>query len=398
MNNLPSDGAAPADAAPRGDAESPNGDASGDDDHDASADAGPGCPEGSALVATRTTCAAAATDSTVTSALAAAASGAVVTVGDTASLPCVGVRVCVPDAAPPLVFSDSPESPTADGILYADAFAASNVRMYVYHVNGGTSARKFSIVALNQGTTDAHVTLTKRGAADPTTRYVQAGVQAAARYLADSSHTVVTVPAGKRVVVDEALDALRPTNGQLVHEIVDLGLDAAMKLSVVTVAASADAAAATATLNVLAADTDHQRGTFPKAERIVIATSPLASGVMQLALGDGTTEDILIGTDAVDGASHPSLSGNYGLVYRARFSAAAPSAFAVAPRGGAWGGAGAFVQKNVSTPFALGSTTPIPANGSAGVVAQAAAGPFEIDLISAGGSSLPVALVVASPP
>ena len=72
--------------------------------------------------------------------------------------------------------------------------------------------------------------------------------------MASSTATVVTVPAGTRVLLDANLDGEHAATNQLVHAIVDVDADAPLKLSIVSVLASEDAAAITASLSLLPDD------------------------------------------------------------------------------------------------------------------------------------------------
>ncbi|MEO8797909.1 MAG: hypothetical protein ABI551_08495, partial [Polyangiaceae bacterium] len=161
------------------------------------------CSDGSPIAQRWTSCDAAppAASGALISALGSAARGDVVALGSAASAPasdCFPVRVCIPSAAPAMLFSDSPESPSTSGVLYADTVGPGPFRIYVYHTNGGNDgiARKFPVVVLNQGALDAHVTITAKGIAGPSADYVSVGKAAAAHFLAPAISTMVTVPAG----------------------------------------------------------------------------------------------------------------------------------------------------------------------------------------------------------
>ena len=181
------------------------------------------------------------------------------------------------------------------------------------------------------------------------------------------------------------------------NAIYDVDFDATVKVSVVALQPGDDAATVTATLSLLSADTDHQRGTFPGAEREVEAEAPLpAVGVTHLSFDGNTVDADLAGIDATTGKA-TSLVGNYGVVYKFLGTASGKSAFVMAPRGGGWGGAGNVSAGDdadaglVQLPATTGST---PADGSAIVLGRFASGAtVSASFLSAGGSSLPVSLV-----
>lgn len=315
--------------------------------------------------------------------------------------PCQPVAVCTPNDAPSLLFSDSPEEPVQDGVLYADTVAAGRHRFYVYHANGGAAARKFPIVVLNQGAQDTSLTIRRRGLAAPSKAYVSVGKTVLIDWLAPQQVVkVVTVPAGKRVLLDPALDALHADKAELVHAIYDVETTAPLKVSFVSVLANADAVAATAGLPLLTRDPDHQRGTFANAD-VVLAFQADApkNGIRHLRLGGDETDKTLTGIDAPTGDAQ-KLLGNYGVLYRV-FATATPYALAIAPRGGAWGGAARAIAKAAP----LATATALPKNAevlgtTTDAIALGKLDPLdvgEVDLMTAGGSNLPIDLMITAP-
>jgi hypothetical protein len=361
------------------------------------------CPAGSTLRRIRTACPGAplVPPAALTSALDAAAPGDVVSMAsmNEEAAPCLPVIVCTPADAPALLFSDSPESPAQDGVLYADTVPAGRYRFYVYHANGGATVRKFPIVALNSGAKPAKITIVRRGHAPPSTQYVSVGKTVLLDWLVDRAPVDVIVPAGARVVLDDALDQLHAAPNELVHAIYDVVTDGTLKISIVSVTAGADAAAVTAGLSLLARDFDHQRGTFPGADVLVVAASGAAldggvgqqSGVQRLRLGLDEVDDTLMGVDAPTGATQ-KLLGNYGMLYRFALGLAAPATAAVAPRGGAWGGV---LRAGSSSAVALPSAMQQLASTTDAIVVGAVSG--ELRLLTGGGSNLPVDVFLVTP-
>ncbi len=363
-------------------------------DTPADASSATACPAGSSLVVDRTSCPGAIVAPPASLLAATAQPGDIVSLDGLAegALPCVPAVVCAPDNAATMLFSDDPESPTSDGVLYADTFGPGRARVYVYHVNAGSASRKFPIVVLNQNASDAHVTIVREGLGGPSTDYIDVGKAVAAAWLASNASTVVTIPSGARVVLDASLDALHAQTNELVHAIVDVDCDVPVKLSIVSVLANEDAATLTASLPLLANDGLHDRGTFAGAE-VWLAASAGGEGASarHLRLGDGTTEPELAGKDATTGMP-ATLHGNYGVVYRMSLDARDPIRVLASARGGAWAGAAA-----AGTVVALPATAGGLADPSAAVWLDALpTGPAELTLISGGGSSLPVDAVVVA--
>ena len=124
-------------------------DAASDARSDDAAAAGSACPAGSTLIVDRSTCGSAVAPPGTLLATTAQPGDVVSMDGlDEGALPCMPAVVCSPAGAATMLFSDDPESPASDGVLYADTFGPGHARIYVYHVNAGTDLRKFPIVVL----------------------------------------------------------------------------------------------------------------------------------------------------------------------------------------------------------------------------------------------------------
>ncbi|MBX3185611.1 MAG: hypothetical protein KF819_01295 [Labilithrix sp.] len=366
-------------------------------------DAGEGgaCPSGSTLRSVRAACtgaplvppAALVTDST------AAAPGDVVSLSGMSepAAPCLPVVVCTPDDAPTLYFSDSPESPSQDGVLYADTAQPGRYRLYVYTTNGGAALRKFPVVVLNQGAAAAKVTIVRRGLAAPGGAYVAIGKQVIADWLAPRAPADVAVPPGTRVLLDADLDAMHASTGDLVHAIYDVVVDQPVKISFVSVLAGADAAAVTAGLPLLPRDFDHQRGTFPKAD-VLVTLAPVDGGaqkpgVQRLRLGLDEVDETLEGVDVPTGVKQ-KLLGNYGMLYRFALGLPSASTAAISARGGAWGGV---VEIGDGGPIALPSASAALSTTTDAIVLGPQSPATTMRLMSAGGSNLPIDVFFVTP-
>ncbi len=382
---LVGEGGASADGAPGADA------ATAGDAGDAGASVL--CPAGYTLVADRRACGADAGAAPPSLADAAALPGDVVSLAgmDEGNVPCAPVVVCSPPNAATMLFSDDPESPVSDGVLYADTVGVGRYRIYVYHANGSVALRKFPVVVLNQNATAAHVTIKKKGTVTPSTDYVGVGKSVAAAWLDSDLATVVTVPAGARVLLDANLDGLHAKKDELVHAIFDVETDAAVKISVVSVLAGADTVAATAGLSLLPDDAAHDRGTFPGADLALLVAGP-PQGARHLRLGGNVTEPDLSGTDKTTGKAK-TLGGNYGVFYTV--SVAVPAGFSalLSPRGGEWGGVARVLPM---TPAVLmpSAQTSLGVTTSAIWLGTYGAGSSSFSLVSAGGSNLPLDVIL----
>ncbi len=376
----------------------PSGDAGAGSDAAPTSDAGdagasPLCPTGYWLVADHRACDADASVAPPSVADAAALPGDVVSLAglDEGNLPCSPVVVCRPPNAATMLFSDDPESPTSDGVLYADTVGIGRVRIYVYHANGGAALRKFTVVVLNQNANDAHVTIKKKGTATPSTDYVGVGKSVAAAWLDSDLSTAVLVPAGTRVLLDADLDGMHATKDQLVHAIFDVEADANVKISVVSVLAATDAVTATAGLPLLPDDAAHDRGTFPGAD-LALLVSGAPQGARHLRLGANVTEPDLGGTDKTTGKAK-TLGGNYGVLYTVSVATKTGFSALLSPRGGEWGGV-ARVAPMTSAVLMPSAQTSLGATTSAILLGTFGAGTSSFSLVTAGGSNTPLDVVL----
>lgn len=306
-------------------------------------------------------------------------------------VPCLPVAVCRPSEAPTLVFSDEPETVFDDGVLYAEFLEpGQRYRVYTYHVNGTGSLRKFPVVVLNQGDVGATVTITARGLAGPTTNYLEAGREAALAWIQGAAPQAVEVPPQTRVLLDADLDARHAATDELVHALYDLEVDAPVKLSVVSVGASADAATVTAGLSVVPSAGLHVRGTFPGADLDLILAEPASADLRHVRLGANLIDPDLTGTSLVDGGERVTLKGNFGLRYR--LVGLSDTSVAINPRAGVWAGAARLGAGGFLVPS---GDLAVSDNATAALIGETL--PGTLVLLTAGGSNLPIHLLTWRP-
>ena len=317
------------------------------------------------------------------------------------SATCLPTRTCVPESAPTLIFSDEPEYVATDGVLYADELETGRYRVYVYHVNDGASPRRFTVVALNQMAVPATITVEKLATTAPSTDYLGVGRAVAESYLTATGKPAIMVPGMTRVVVDTDVDALVADPDELIHTMFQLQVIGDVKLSIVSVPANADAAAVTAGLSLLPNTNTHVRGTFPMADRLILTRHP--GGLTRLRLGgDESIDPHIMGTNYVDGGA-ATLAGNFGVLYDLRVIGPAESLFlGVNPRAGTWAG-GALGSAGLDASggsYLLPSSDPTVSSNQDVVAMGRYTSGIDIGatLLTAGGSNLPVHVVMAPLP
>jgi hypothetical protein len=252
-----------------------------------------------------------------------------------------------------LVFSDSPESPSATGKLYEDTGLAATSgtvynRVFAYHVNGKASGNlRFTVLIKNTGSSSATLTVQKKGVAGPTTSYLYAGKLGFQRWLSSSASSGVAVAAGATVRLDSSFDTTNVAPSNLLHGIWDYSMTQPHTLTVCALNSGDDPVSVCPGLSVLTRDASHQRGTCPNADKVYDTASgtviDTSAGIQQLPIAGNTANDSnAVCTDATD-SSQQTISGNYGVLYRMHINTSSTDgknlSFLLNPRGGQWGGA-----------------------------------------------------------
>lgn len=310
-----------------------------------------------------------------------------------------------------LIFSDSPEKPTARGKLYEDgtlSYTSGTVynRIFAYHVNGygGSTKMKFAILIKNKGDSTGTLVVQKSGTAGPTTSYLYAGKLAFQRWLLSSASSPVYINAGATVRLTTAIETAAAPN-YLMHGIYDYSFDQPHQITVCALNQNDNPTSVCPGLAVLSRDT-HQRGTFPYADKVYDTASGVqidtASGIVQFPLGGNTTDDsAAIGLDVTD-SSQQTLAGNYGVLYKIHLNTKSTDerdlGILINPRGGQWGGAqwaasGITSGGKILVPAGSGSTGDNTKGAVSGKWAPGASFTVWCQFMPTGGSALPLRFV-----
>ncbi len=250
-----------------------------------------------------------------------------------------------------LILSDSPESPTARGMMYEDAgldaTSAAPNRIFLYHLNNKPSGyMRFSVLLKNNGTSAGTLTVTKAGAAGPSNNFGYVGKLAFKRWLDSTAGSGVSVAAGQTVRLDPTFDSTDVAKGYVVNGIWDYTFTQDHTVMICALNPADNPLTVGPTLAVAARDT-HKRGTFIYSDKtydssvgVVVDT---AAGIQQFPLG-GNSDTFVTGYDyAVAVPTAETNSGNYGVLYRMHVAASSSDGrnlgLLINPRAGGWGGA-----------------------------------------------------------
>ena len=219
-----------------------------------------------------------------------------------------------------LVFSDAPEDPDSEGVLYVDALPAGRARLYQYQINGAPDGLlRFPIVLVNNGPVDAVVVVEARGVAGPSHDYRAVANEAGLELLGPQDQETLVVPAGEAVVLDAEHAGLEAASEELITGIFDVWFSVPLEVYFLAVRPGTNPLEVYQDLPVFPHPRIHARGTFATYQRLVTMPGGMvydtADGVQQIILGWDTLNDPNVeGIDATDG-SPVELRGNFGVTY-----------------------------------------------------------------------------------
>lgn len=241
-----------------------------------------------------------------------------------------------------LLLSDSPEMVSDNGILYQDQVTGT-ARLFFYHVNAASRAKKLDVMLENNSKEAAHVTVSQYGMGGPGYDWMAVGKKAMTSYLAGRKGYSVNVPPGGVVPLAASISDTAVLPNMLIHGIFDFSTDRPVTVKVMMLPVLEDSDEFSRTAENLPADPPHLRGTFQGADRQlspVRTYDPVQDGVVALTLADDGVDHYIAGVDAIDGSKVVDY-GNYGIVYHILFSSRKNGkvAYYFVPLGGEYAGA-----------------------------------------------------------
>ena len=235
-----------------------------------------------------------------------------------------------------LLLSNSPESVNENGLLYRDS-AMGPIRLMYHHTNGMTSKKRVYILAENNGTKTAAITVNKAGFGGPNTDVLTTGRNGLARYLTSKIDDSYNLAPGRVMILDGSGASRVMDPGQCVFTMIDMNASENITISFVMVDAGSDVLAAYHSLPELARD-KHPRGTFYGVNKTV-NLDIIGSQAQRFTLADNKVDSHIGGIDNLTG-EQVSNSGNYGVVYHLEINAGTKMGLLTNPRGGVFRGVG----------------------------------------------------------
>ena len=241
-----------------------------------------------------------------------------------------------------LLFSDSPESVTDDGILYQDT-VKGEARILYYHLNSSDSDKKVAVVLQSADGQPAIVRVTRGGACYPSPDYLHVGKMAQMAYFEGEAHGDIYIGRGRHRLLQENMDTTILHPGDLVYGVYDFASNRPIKVSVIMYPADANPFEFLEQAHVLPKDEQRLRGTFHGMNRIVTSSQvydPAVDGTVYFPLADDIHDHYRTGIDATDGSAVTNY-GNSGVLYKLQIPVAKDGAvqYYLSPLGGVYAGA-----------------------------------------------------------
>lgn len=268
-----------------------------------------------------------------------------------------------------LLFSDSPESVTEDGILYQDV-VKGEARILYYHLNSSDSDKKVAVVLQSADGQPAIVRVTRGGACYPSPDYLHVGKMTQMAYFEGEAHGDIYIGRSRHRLLQENMDTTILHPGDLVYGVYDFASNRPIKVSVIMYPADTDPYEFLEQARVLPKDEQRLRGTFQGMNRTLTSSKaydPAVDGTVYFPLADDIHDRYRTGIDATDGSAVTNY-GNYGVLYKLQIPVVKGSAvqYYLSPLGGIYAGAMTVAQdavrrRMIETPYErpyFGDATP----------------------------------------
>lgn len=240
-----------------------------------------------------------------------------------------------------LLLSDSPEMVESDGILYQDKVEGA-VRLFYYHVNAASAAKKFDVILENNSNKPVRVTVRQYGMSGPGYAWMAIGKETMAAYLAGSQPYQLDIPPGGAKTLMAQISETAVLPNMLVNGMFDFTADRQVTVKVLMLPMLEDSESFARTAKILEPDRHHLRGTFEGANRQLVADAvydPAKDGAVAVTLADNRIDCYVEGIDATNGRKVINY-GNYGVVYQIALlsKSGGKVAYYLVPRGGDYAG------------------------------------------------------------
>ena len=243
------------------------------------------------------------------------------------------------DTGGTLLFSDSPEYVSRDGILYSDT-VSGDARILFYHLNDTNELKKIAVIVENVSAKSTTVEI-KRGAfSPPSDNYFSVGKTAQEIYMQNNFHDALKLKSRERKILQPEMDLTVINPGNLVCGVYDFYCKEPVRIFVLMYPDRAEPLNFLNRAEILPKDEHRLRGTFKRFNRTIKLQNTFnpADGIGYVMIGDDVNDTFKKGIDATDN-SEVVNTGNYGINYILDFRTKSPTKFYLSPLGGVYAGA-----------------------------------------------------------
>lgn len=249
--------------------------------------------------------------------------------------------VTIRDEGGTLLFSDSPEYVTENGILYSDT-VTGKARIFYYHLNESPAPKKLSVIFEREGDDSAKVMIERGGESGPDKDFLRTGKSLQNEYFASNNRETLVVAKDRPQLLRKDMNKKSVGLGELVCGMYDFSASRPVKVTVLMCDENEDPFSFVKTAKVLPKDKYRLRGTFTAMNRIVTAVrayNPERDGIVYVPLADDEHDRYRIGRDATDGSTAVNV-GNYGILYKIILPTKGKMAakYYLSPNGGVYAG------------------------------------------------------------
>lgn len=246
----------------------------------------------------------------------------------------------VVDSGGTLIFSDSPEYVTRNGILYTDV-VTGDARILFYHLNNSGVKKKFAVIVENLEKTENTIEITRGGFSTPNNNFLLVGKETQLMYMKNNFHDKIKLGKHEMQLFQKKMDNVIVEPGHLVYGVYDFHSKGLVRVYVLMYPERADPLKFLKYAEILPKDKYKLRGTFKNMNRHIRLKHDYDAkrdGIGYILICDDVTDFFKRGIDATDGEEVVNY-GNYGVNYKLDFNMKSKTKFYLMPLGGTYAGA-----------------------------------------------------------
>ncbi|MBQ7705127.1 MAG: copper amine oxidase [Selenomonadaceae bacterium] len=251
----------------------------------------------------------------------------------------------VTDTGGTLIFSDSPEYVTKNGILYTDV-VKGDARILFYHLNNTGVKKKLAVIVENVSGENNLIEITRGGFSAPNDNFLLVGKETQLMYMQKNFHDKIKLVPNQLKLFQAKMNDVVINPGHLVYGVYDFHAKGEVRVYVLMYPERANPLKFLKYADILPKDEYRLRGTFKNMNRNIKLKKdydPKRDGIGYILICDDVVDFYKRGIDATDGSEVVNF-GNYGINYTLTFNTKSKTKFCLSPLGGTYAGAVRFYQ------------------------------------------------------